>query len=94
SGYYIPEIPMRMEELKKYFAKIEKRLKDAGLSVRSEVKKGKPAEQIIDYASKNPFNLIVMSTHGRSGLGRWVFGSVADKVLYGASSPIFLVRPQ
>jgi len=94
SGYYIPEIPMRTEELKKYFAKIEERLKDAGLSVRSEVKKGKPAEQIIEYASENPFNFIVMSTHGRSGLGRWVFGSVADKVLYGASSPIFLVRPQ
>lgn len=94
SGYYIPDVPMRLEELQEYLVKIEGRLKDAGLSVRSEVRKGKPAEQIIDYASENPFNLIVMSTHGRSGLGRWVFGSVADKVLHAASSPIFLVRPQ
>jgi nucleotide-binding universal stress UspA family protein len=94
SGYYIPDVLTKPEELKEYLAKIEKRLKDAGLSVRSEVRKGKPAEQIIEYASENPFNLIVMSTHGRSGLGRWVFGSVADKVLHGASSPIFLVRPQ
>ena len=94
SGYYIPDVPMTLEELKEYLAKVEKRLKEAGLRVRSEVRKGKPAEQIVEYASKNPFNLIVMSTHGRSGLGRWVFGSVADKVLHGASSPIFLVRPQ
>lgn len=94
SGYYIPDVPMRLEELQEYLAKIEGRLKNAGLSVRSEVRKGKPAEQIIDYASENSFNLIVMSTHGRSGLGRWVFGSIADKVLHAASSPIFLVRPQ
>lgn len=94
SGYYIPDVLTKPEELKEYLAKIEKRLKSAGLSVRSEVKKGKPAEQIIEYAGENPFNLIVMSTHGRSGLGRWVFGSVADKVLHGASSPVFLVRPQ
>lgn len=94
SGYYIPDVPMKLEELQEYLAKIEGRLKDAGLSVRSEVRKGKPAEQIIEYASENPFNLIVMSTHGRSGLGRWVFGSVANKVLHGASSPIFLVRSQ
>ncbi len=94
SGYYIPDVAMTLREMKEYLAKVGKRLKDTGLSVRSEVRKGKPAEQIIEYASKNPFNLIVMSTHGRSGLGRWVFGSVADKVLHGASSPILLVRPQ
>ena len=94
SGYYIPDVPMRLEELKKYLAKVEKQLKDAGLSVRSEVRKGKPAEQIIEYASEKSFNLIVMSTHGRSGLGRWVFGSVASKVLHEASTPILLIRPQ
>jgi len=94
TGYYIPDVPMRLEEQQEYLAKIEGRLKDAGLSVRSEVRKGKPAEQIIEYVNENPFNLIIMSTHGRSGLGRWVFGSVADKVLHAASGPIFLVRPQ
>jgi len=94
SGYYIPDVPMKMDDLKKYLAKEERQLKDAGLSVRSEVRKGRPAEQIIKYAREKPFNLIVMSTHGRSGLGRWVFGSVADKVLHTASSPILLVKPQ
>ncbi len=94
SGYYIPDVPMKTNELKKYLAKEEEQLKDAGLSVRSEVRKGRPAEQIIEYASEKSFNLIVMSTHGRSGLGRWVFGSVASKVLHEASSPILLIRPQ
>jgi len=81
-----------------YLAGVEKRLTDAGLKVRSEVLVGKtpagnPADEIIDYASRNPFNLIVMATHGRSGLSRWAYGSVAERVLQGASSALFLVRP-
>ncbi len=80
----------------RYLARVEKQLKDAGVRVRSEVLvgTGKAAEQIIDYANKNPFNLIVMATHGRSGLGRLVYGSVAANILHGVSSPIFLVKPQ
>jgi nucleotide-binding universal stress UspA family protein len=76
-----------------YLAEIEKRLKDSGLNVRSEVLIGKPAETIVEYASEKRISLIVMSTHGRSGLGRWVFGSVAEKVLQGVTTPILLVRP-
>ena len=93
SGYYFPNVPVTREELKEYLARVEKRLKKLGLRVRSEVLAGKPAEQIVDYAKANPFNIIVMSTHARSGFGRWMYGSVAAKVLYHASSPIFLVRP-
>jgi len=77
----------------RYIAKIEKRLKDLGFNVRSVVLTGKPAETIVDYASENRASLIVMSTHGRSGLGRWVFGSVAEKVLHGVTTPILLLRP-
>jgi len=81
-----------------YLTGVEKRLKDAGLRARSEVLVDKtpwasPADEIIDYANRNPFNLIVMATHGRSGLSRWAYGSVAEKVLLGASSPILVVRP-
>ena len=83
----------------KYLASVEKRLKDSGLKVRSEALVGKPplgnpANEIIDYANRNPFNLIVMATHGRSGISRWAYGSVAARVLLGVSSPIFLVRPR
>lgn len=87
-------VTMCKRESEQYLAKTEKRLKDTGLRVRSEVLTGKPADAIVDYVNKNPVNLIVMSTHGRSGLGRWVFGSVAEKVLLGVTSPILLIRPQ
>ncbi len=77
----------------RYLAKMEKQLRDSGLNVRSEVLIGKPAETIVEYVSENRASLIVMSTHGRSGLGRWVFGSVAEKVLHGVTTPILLLRP-
>ncbi|MBE9501658.1 MAG: universal stress protein [Chloroflexi bacterium] len=79
--------------VEQYLAGVEKRLKDVGLKVRSEVLVGEPADEIVDYANQNPFNLIVMATHGVSGFTRWALGSVADRVLLGVSSPIFLVRP-
>jgi len=76
-----------------YLSGIAMHLKDAGLKVSSEVLEGAPADVIIDYANENPSSLIAMATHGRSGIGRWAFGSQAEKVLAGASSPVFLVRP-
>ena len=50
------------------------------------------AEAIVDFAAQEGVNLIVKTTHGRSGLSRWVFGSVAAKVLEQAPCPVFLVR--
>lgn len=50
------------------------------------------AEAIIDLACRENVELIVMSTHGRSGLSRWIYGSVATKVLQQAPCPVFLVR--
>lgn len=81
------------EEGEQYLADVQKRIAGAGLKVRSEVIVGTPADAIIDYSSQNRFNFIVMATHGRSGLSRWAFGSVAEKVLIGGSSPVLLVRP-
>ena len=75
-----------------YLAGVKRRLQCTGLDVRTKVLTGEAADVIIGYAKENPFNLIVMSTHGYSGIGRWVFGSVADKILHGVSSPVFLVR--
>ena len=76
-----------------YLADVQKRLKGSDLNVRSEVLMGKPADEIIKYVKEKNINLIVMATHGRSGLSRWAYGSTADKILHGAASPIFLVRP-
>jgi nucleotide-binding universal stress UspA family protein len=62
------------------------------VQVHIAVEMGPPAETIIDYSRHHPIDLIVMATHGRSGLERWVYGSVADKVLRGADLPVLLVR--
>lgn len=101
-SYYPATLPLNWDdhitrckrENEGYLTKVEKRLSDAGLKVKTEALVGKPADAIVDYASKNPVNLIIMSTHGRSGIGRWVFGSVAERVLLGVTSPILLVRPR
>jgi nucleotide-binding universal stress UspA family protein len=75
-----------------YLAKVGRRLADAGVKVASAVLEGEPADEIIKYTDENPFTIIVMATHGRSGLSRWAYGSVVDKVLSGASRSVFLVR--
>ncbi len=63
-----------------------------GLSVTCTVERGRPAEAIIERAAKEKGTLITMATHGRSGINRWLLGSVAEKVLRGTANPLFLVR--
>ena len=53
-----------------------------------------PAHHIIEVAEREADTLIVMCTHGRSGIGRWVMGSVTDKVLHATTNPLFIVRGQ
>jgi nucleotide-binding universal stress UspA family protein len=80
-------------EVEVALARATQRLCAGGLPLRIEVAFGRPADEIIDYAEREGVDLIVMSTHGRSGLTRWILGSVADKVLRGSHLPILLVRP-
>jgi nucleotide-binding universal stress UspA family protein len=47
---------------------------------------------IADYASKNDVDLIIIATHGRSGVSRWVWGSVADHILRSACVPVLMIR--
>ena len=63
-----------------------------GLSVTWTVERGRPAEVIIERAAADKGTLITMATHGRSGINRWLLGSVAEKVLRGTTNPLFLVR--
>lgn len=76
-----------------YLTRIETRFKNSGINVRPEVLVGKATDEIVAFANKTPYNLIVMATHGRSGLSRVVYGSVAANVLVGVSSPLLLVKP-
>ena len=75
-----------------YLAGLESKLKSAGIKVSSMVRYGHGAVEIIDHAKSYHFDLIAMSTHGRSGLGQFVLGSIAIKVLHAASIPVLLFR--
>lgn len=61
-------------------------------TVHDTVQKGNAAETIIESAAVDKQTLIAMATHGRSGLDRWLLGSVAEKVLRGAANPLLLIR--
>lgn len=63
-----------------------------GIETEVAVEMGDPAAVILDFAQKHRIDRIVMSTHGRTGLNRWVYGSVAQKVLEAADRTIVLVR--
>ncbi|MFH1382530.1 MAG: universal stress protein [Chloroflexota bacterium] len=75
-----------------YLNGIGKQLQEKGLRTSSIVVLGAPAEQILDYAASNTIDLIAMATHGRSGIGRWVFGSVTDKILHAGDTAVLVVR--
>jgi nucleotide-binding universal stress UspA family protein len=82
-----------VEEAEAYLARVAARLGETGVKdVRTSVWYGSPASAIIEAARLHKADLIVMSTHGRSGLGRLVLGSVAESVIRGTTVPILLVR--
>ncbi len=64
----------------------------SGVSVTCTVEKGRPENAIIEKAAPDKRAFIAMATHGRSGISRWLLGSIAEKVLRGAQNPLLLVR--
>jgi nucleotide-binding universal stress UspA family protein len=81
-----------VREAEEYLQGIEKGLQAKGFRVESHVRYGDEAGEILDHAAQKDIDLIAMSTHGRSGVKRWLLGSVAEKLLSHATKPIFLVR--
>jgi nucleotide-binding universal stress UspA family protein len=97
------EYAINIEELEKqeasrrttaeeYLKKIVGRFHPEDTKLLIEVLSGRPADKLADYAEKNGVDLILMATHGRSGVSRWVRGSVADRILRAASAPVLMVR--
>ena len=87
----------KMEETKKkamdYLDKAGEGLRSKGAIVKCKVGVGEDAaEEIIKAADEIDAGFIAMSTHGRSGLSRWAFGSVTDRVLRGGNRPVIMVR--
>jgi len=80
-------------EATEYLNEIGKGLINKGASVIFRVAVGQsPAEEIIKAEGEVNADLVAMSTHGRTGVSRWAFGSVTDKVLRGGKAPVLMVR--
>jgi nucleotide-binding universal stress UspA family protein len=88
----LEDVEARRIDAEEYLAPIAVELRNKGVKVESRVRRGHPAEEIVTAARETDADLIAMSTHGRGGLGRLVFGSVAQAVLRHADMPVFLMR--
>jgi len=75
-----------------YLKEVVGRLKQNGVKYRTEVLVGKVADRLIDYVETNGIDLVLIATHGRSGVSRWVRGSIADRVLRSSRVPVLMVR--
>ena len=86
------ETPGLTEHISREVADVVGDLARYGIAVEAQAVNGFPAEVIVDTASDQQVDLIVMATHGYSGLRRWALGSVADKVIHTTTTPVLLVR--
>ena len=88
----IDDFEARRREAEEYLAPISAALRSRGIDTAWGIRRGRPAEEILAAARESGANLIAMATHGRTGLGRLLFGSVAEAVLRHAPVPVFMIR--
>ena len=74
-----------------YLLRVASGLDEEGIAAKAEVVVGMPANVILDYTAQNHIDLIIMSTHGKSGSSRWLFGSAADKIIRNSAVPLLTV---
>jgi nucleotide-binding universal stress UspA family protein len=91
----VPEAVGKKEnEAQQYLDKIAKALAAKGIKLRTEVLMGKPAEEILIYAHQIGCDLIIMASHGSSGISRWTHGTVAERVFRATEVPILMVKAE
>jgi len=90
----LKEAKNALDEAREYLEKIAAPLRKKGIKVDAVSSLGSAGEAILSYADSNKVNLIAIATHGRRGLERGVFGSVADYVLRESGLPMLVIRPQ
>ncbi len=88
----VDDVDGRMRDAFEDLRPVATRLAAKGVRVSARVRYGEPATEIVQGARDEGADLIAMTTHGRSGLGRLLFGSVAEAVLRHADVPVFLMR--
>ncbi|MFH1382851.1 MAG: universal stress protein [Chloroflexota bacterium] len=79
-------------EAEKYLKATVARLGKKGIKARAVVIYGKAADALGEFAVKNAVDLVLIATHGRSGVSHWVWGSVADRLLRSICAPVFMIR--
>ena len=90
---FVPEAFGKKEkQAQRYLDRIAKAMEAKGIKVSTEVLLGDPADEIVIYATHPGCDLIVMSSHGRSGVSRWTHGSVTDRVFRASCVPVLMVR--
>jgi nucleotide-binding universal stress UspA family protein len=82
------------DKSRKYLEKVQSELSSEGIKVKTESQEGTPAQSIVNYAEKNHVDLIVIATHGYTGMKKLMFGSVALRVLHDSQVPVLLIRPE
>ena len=75
-----------------YLERVTEQVQEQGVQVESAIVEGRPNVEITRFAEASSIDLIVLSSRGRSGFSRWLLGSVADRVVRGATVPVLLVR--
>ena len=90
--YTEQEVNLIRKEAQAYLDKVAEGLRSKGATVKTKVAVGNAAQEIIKASEEIPADLMAMSTHGRTGLGRWAFGSVTERVLRAGTLPVLLVR--
>jgi nucleotide-binding universal stress UspA family protein len=88
----VEDIPGRFKNAYAYLAPIATSLEATGVRVATDVRRGDPVTKILEAAKDAKADLIAMTTHGRSGFSRLLFGSVAEAVLRQTDIPVFLMR--
>ncbi|MHB8772790.1 MAG: universal stress protein [Syntrophales bacterium] len=83
------------DKSKKYLTSVQSRLASEGINVKTEtIAAGRPSLTITDYAQNNAIDLIVIATHGHTGMKKMLLGSIALKVLHESNVPVLLIRPE
>jgi nucleotide-binding universal stress UspA family protein len=81
-------------QAKDYLSEVADSLKKDGIAVETDIGYGLPADEILNYITDNGVDLTILSTHGRSGITRWVFGSVAERIVRHSVMPVLIVTPR
>ena len=96
-GIYVPDqqiVDERRQASQTYLTKLQERFREKGLDASFHIASGRVVDEIIDTAARENADLIAMSSHGRTGLARVFYGSVAAGVLHRIDRPLLLIRAE